>query len=250
MPVPNYPDKYDAPACLTPEDHFDPPADLPEAVVLTYQDDFFDRAVTEHGGDELVAARTFTVYPLAGTDGRVGIAGEFGIGGPVTAAVVEALIAGGVETVCILGGCGALGSALDPEEALLADRAVRDEGASHHYLPPERYARADAALVDELAGALDAAGHPSRVGPTWTTDAIYRETYPEVEHYADEGVLGVEMEAATAFAVARYRDADAAALLAPHDRVTTDGWVPPDGAAPPLDALLEPARDALLAHLC
>lgn len=248
MPVPNYPDKYDAAACLTPEDHFDAPTDLPEAVVLTYQDDFFDRAVAEHGGD-VVAARTFSVHPLAGTDGRVGVAGEFGIGGPVTAAVVEALIAGGVEAVCIVGGCGALGGALDPGEALLADRAVRDEGASHHYLPSERYARADAALVEELAGALDAAGRPYRVGPTWTTDAIYRETYPEIEHYADEGVLAVEMEAATAFAVARVRDADAAALLVAHDRLTADGWVPPVGSGPRLDALLEPARDALLAHL-
>lgn len=249
MPVPNYPDKYDAEACLAPEDHFDGPADLPGAVVLTYRDDFFGRVVAEHGGDDLVAARTFSVHPLAGTDGRVGIAGEFGIGGPVTAAVVEALVVGGVRAVCIVGGCGALGQALDREEVVLADRAVRDEGTSHHYLPSERYARADAALVEELADALDAAGRPYRVGPTWTTDAIYRETYPEIAHYTDEGVLAVEMEAATAFAVARVRGADAAALLAPRDRVTADGWVPPDGSGPRLDALLEPARDALLAHV-
>lgn len=249
MTVPNYPDKYDAEACLAPEDHLGAGADLPGAVVLTYQGDFFERVVAEHGGEELVGARSFSVHPLAGTDGRVGVAGEFGIGGPMTAAVVEALVARGTEAVCIVGGCGALGRALDSGEAVLADRAVRDEGASHHYLPPERYVHADEALVAELADSLDAAGRPYRVGPTWTTDAIYRETYPEVEHYAGEGVLAVEMEAATAFAVARYRGVDAAALLVPHDRVTVDGWIPPDDPDGGLDALLEPARDALKAHL-
>jgi purine-nucleoside phosphorylase len=41
----------------------------------------------------------------------------------------------------------------------------------------------------------------------WTTDAPYRETAQELEKYAQQGVLAVEMQAASLFALATARNA-------------------------------------------
>ena len=40
-------------------------------------------------------------------------------------------------------------------------------------------------------------------GPTWTTDAPYRQTAEEIVEYRRRGVFTVEMEAAALFAAAR-----------------------------------------------
>jgi len=107
---------------------------------------------------------------------------------------------------------------------VVVDRAVRDEGTSHHYLSDERYADATGSLVGGLAAALADRGIARRVGLSWTTDAIFRETTAELEHYRSEGVLTVEMEAAAVFAVASYRGADAVAVLSVFDRLLGDRW--------------------------
>jgi uridine phosphorylase len=177
------------------------------------------------------------------------VLGSFGVGAPATAIYMERLITHGAEAVCIVGGCGGLGGNVVPHEPIVCDSAVRDEGVSHHYLPSETYVSANTALVSRLEDALDTTGFDYQTGPSWTTDAIFRETVPEIEHYSDEGVLAVEMEAAAVFAIAKYRDIDAAALLCPFDLVMTDRWEPKQGATVDgLRDLLIPTRDALLTH--
>jgi ubiquinone/menaquinone biosynthesis C-methylase UbiE len=89
---------------------------------------------------------------------------------------------------------------------ILIERALRDEGASLHYLPPSDYAEADPALVDTIAGALSRVGEPVERGTTWTTDAPYRETDQAIEAARTKGILAVEMEAAALYAFARARD--------------------------------------------
>lgn len=250
MTVPNYADKHGEPAVLTPERHLregDLDADwLPETVVLTFQSVVLEAAADAAVETESVAFATMHVLEADG--GRIGAIGDFGIGAPVTALVVEVLAALGVDTVLVLGGCGAIQPDVRGEEALLIEDAIRDEGVSHHYLEPARTVDATPAVVDALERTLDDAGIDHRVGRTWTTDALYRETVPEVEHYAEEGVLAVEMEVAALFALARYRDLDAGALLAPFDRVSLDGWVRRIDGAPQLARLLPVATAALADH--
>ena len=259
MPFPNYPEKHGASAHLTPEatqESRDDAPDIvvPEAIILCYQPSFFEYIVAEHAETETEAlgADRFILLPdrlytLSDTEGRVGVLGDFGIGAPTTAIAMEQLIGFGTEAFCIVGGCGGLGGNVSRHEPIVCDRAVRDEGVSHHYLPSETYASASNTLVTQLEDALSAAGLEYQTGSSWTTDAIYRETIPEIEHYRDEGVLAVEMEAATVFAVAEYRDVNAAALLCPLDLVMVDDWEPSGGSSVDgLRDLLEPARDALL----
>jgi uridine phosphorylase len=261
MSFPNYPDKYGASSCLTPEAMEESRdtrnIEVPKAVILCYQPSFFEYIIEKHtetetevfGTDRLIL-RDDRLYTLSDTEGRVGVLGNFGIGAPTTAIAMEQLIGFGTESFCIVGGCGGLGGNATRYEPIVCDRAVRDEGVSHHYLPSEVYASASDTLVTQLEDVLTAAGFEYQTGSAWTTDAIYRETVPEIEHYRDEGVLAVEMEAATVFAVAEYRDVNAAALLCPLDLVMVDDWEPSEGASVDgLRDLLVPARDALLENL-
>ena len=113
MPVPNYPDKHGASAYLTPSAFHESKdvaaSDVPQAVVLCYQPPFFDHVVEAHTEAEVEYPDAGRLHSLSGTDGRVGVLGGFGIGGPVTAIAMEHLIELGTERFCVLGGCGGLG---------------------------------------------------------------------------------------------------------------------------------------------
>jgi len=56
-------------------------------------------------------------------------------------------------------------------------------------------------------------GLPVHRGPTWTTDAPYRETRTQIERHRADGVLTVEMEAAALMALSQVSGAEIASLL-------------------------------------
>lgn len=251
MTLPKFPDKHGASPVIDVEDHLDhlsqEPSSMPEAVILTFQP-----RLTEWVAERAEREGSFgegRLYVIEKSAVRIGVLGNFGIGSAVTAAVVEQLAALGVRTVVILGGCGSLQPDIHGEEALVVDEAIRDEGVSHHYLEPDRTVAASPAIVTGLERAASESEVDYRVGPTWTTDAIYRETVPEVEHYADEGILGVEMEAAALFAVARYRDLDAGAVVVAFDALTTDEWTPRIDGERRLERLFPVVSTALVSHV-
>lgn len=84
----------------------------------------------------------------------------------------------------------------------MIDRALRDEGTSYHYAPPAEYAIADGALIASAAIALKTSTRPVFIGPTWTTDAPFRETAEAIEAARARGALAVEMEASALYAFA------------------------------------------------
>ncbi len=88
---------------------------------------------------------------------------------------------------------------------MVIDRALRDEGTSYHYAAPAEFAEADAQLVATAATALRQTGQRILVGPSWTTDAPFRETAQAIEAARAKGVLAVEMEAAALYTFARVR---------------------------------------------
>jgi uridine phosphorylase len=81
-------------------------------------------------------------FPVAlpSTGGRVGLIGRFGIGAPAATAVLEQLAALGTTAMISVGTAGSLQRDLVPGDLVLCEAAVRDEGVSHHYLPPARLA--------------------------------------------------------------------------------------------------------------
>jgi purine-nucleoside phosphorylase len=89
---------------------------------------------------------------------------------------------------------------------VLIDRALRDEGTSHHYLPPSLFAEADPDLLNRAWPALAALPVAVHRGATWTTDAPYRETDHAIAQARAHGALAVEMEAAALYAFARVHN--------------------------------------------
>ncbi len=198
---PNFPGKHSGRALIDPgsfvEAHdLDPALVIPRAAVLAYSPNRIEPLLRERGYDPVrgYPPPWLTTWFKEGSD--VGVAVGFGIGAPVAAAVLEQMIALGVTRFVNLGIAGALSLDLDFGDVVVCTSAVRDEGVSHHYVESTRPATSSVPLSGELVAVLNRRGTKFHQGPTWTIDAIYRETEEEAHHYLAEGVLTVDMEAA------------------------------------------------------
>jgi uridine phosphorylase len=123
------------------------------------------------------------------------------VGAPFAVLVAEELFASGCEALVSISSAGLVSADARPPFFVLIDRALRDEGTSYHYLPPTRYAQADAALATAVAEALDGTPTPVLRGASWTTDAPFRESATLIESRRAEGIVSVEMEAAALLAM-------------------------------------------------
>lgn len=149
-----------------------------------------------------------------------------GPGAPYAGIATEELAALGARRFVIVGTAGSLQPDLRVGGIVLCNRALRDEGTSHHYLPPGRFAKPSASLTDKLRTALVRGGTPHAIGSTWTIDAPYRETVAEIRRYRSRGILTVEMEASAVFAIAHLRHCESAALFVISDHLDEEGWEP------------------------
>jgi uridine phosphorylase len=190
-------------------------------VVLCYQRSLYDHVLRAEGTGP---SRRGLPVALPSTGGRVGLLGQFGIGAPAATAALEELAALGTSAVVSVGTAGSLQRDLKPGDMVLCEAAIRDEGVSHHYLPPGRLAAAPARPTAALGTAMTRAGLEFRTGISWTIDTPYRETIEEVRHYQAEGVLCVEMEAAGLFAVAGVRGLRLASAFVISDSLAELVW--------------------------
>jgi purine-nucleoside phosphorylase len=147
-----------------------------------------------------------------------------GVGAPLAAGFLEEILALGVRKVMACGGCGALTPKITAGHVIVVTAAVRDEGTSYHYLPPAREVIADPQAVAALVAALEYHKVPYRLGKTWTTDGLYRETVARRARRVDEVCVVVEMEAAALMAVARFRGVPLGQVLYGGDLVIPEGW--------------------------
>ena len=136
--------------------------------------------------------------------GAVGIVG-CAVGGSFAVLVAEQLFASGCEFLVSVSSAGQIAPDLKPPAYVLIDRALRDEGTSHHYLPTTVYVEADPALTDTAFTAIAETGSPVLRGATWTTDAPFRETADVIALRRRQGILTVEMEAASLLAFGQAR---------------------------------------------
>jgi uridine phosphorylase len=237
VPAPSYPNfagKHAGEALFTAADFTaylrqagllgDEPA--PSAVVICYQRSLYDHVLRAEGLQGRTIRRRGLPLALPSTGGRVGLLGPFGIGAPAATAALEELAALGTSAVVSIGTAGSLQRDLEPGDFVLCEAAIRDEGVSHHYLPPARQARAPAQMSAALGAAMTQSGLVFRTGMSWTIDTPYRETVAEARHYQAEGVLCVEMEAAALFAVAQVRGLQLASAFVISDSLADLVWTP------------------------
>jgi len=127
------------------------------------------------------------------------------IGGPYAVLIAEQMLAAGVKVIVGMTSAGRVASSIPIPCLVIPTRALRDEGTSYHYLPPSEFVEAPLHLSSLLARALGPIGVPIRRGPVWTTDAPYRETTEQIRRHSSAGILAVEMQAASLFALAAAR---------------------------------------------
>ncbi len=168
------------------------------------------------------------VYAVKKTKGRVGVLTSFGGGSPMVVELAEELAVMGARRMILMTWGGILQTDLKPGDIVVCDEAIRDDGASHHYLAHEKSIRADLGLVNELVDAIRGRGGHCTVGTTWTTDAPYRETREEVMQYQAEGVKTVEMESAGLFTVGQVRGIQTASVVVGMDSLATLQWQTPE----------------------
>lgn len=175
---------------------------------------------------------------------------SFGGGSPIVVELAEELAVMGAKRMLLMTWAGSLDPDLKAGDIVVCDRAIRDEGASHHYLPSEKYVQADKGLAERLATAIRARGSQCTFGTTWTTDAPYRETREEIRQYQSEGVKTVEMESAGLFVVGQLRNIPVASVVVVMDSLATCEWKVPerlDGIHRSLEVVYAAAIDVLSA---
>jgi len=131
---------------------------------------------------------------------------DFGIGSPQAALVINCLAyLDNLKSVIMLGMCGGIDDILEVGNFLIPSAAIRGEGTSRHYLPPEFPAIPASSVNLYCIGAVRKVGLTPSCGIVYTTDRRLWE-YDEkfIQYLREQRILAIEMELATLFSVA-YR---------------------------------------------
>jgi nucleoside phosphorylase len=192
MPVPLHEGKYGSDPVLSSEretayarERGHGVESVPASMLVCFSGSLLERLVETHPSGELRSSfYGGSIHRLTDSDPGVGVVGGFGIDAPATAMAVESLAHRRVEEFVLCGYAGVLDPDVGSTDVLVATEALRDEGTSYHYLPASRSATPPGDLTGRLAERLDDGDRTVRTGPTWTTDAPFRESRAEVERYA------------------------------------------------------------------
>ena len=202
--------------------------DIPKHCVLCFFQDVIDDLV-RNGAREVHVERWETgghpVYEVEFNGRRLAVLHPR-VGAPVSAAMLELMIALGARKFIACGGAGVLDSKIAVGHVIVPNSAIRDEGTSYHYLPPSREVAPHPRALAAIEKTLRRNGIEYIVAKTWTTDAILRETRPRMLARRREGCLTVEMEAAAFFAVAQFRRVQFGQILYGGDDLAGDEWDP------------------------
>ena len=205
---------------------FHPTQNFPETVIMTFKDKTFC-ALESLCPTEVIATlregRDVPIYKLDWNGRGIGIFQTL-IGGAGTAGLLEEALAMGAKKVLLYGACGVLDSALAAGHFILPTQAYRDEGTSYHYMPVSDYV--DIPTAERLGEIFDELHLPYVKGRVWTTDAFYRETRNNMEKRRADGCIAVDMECASAMAVAQFRGAEVYEFFYAEDSLDGDAWDP------------------------
>ena len=229
MAVLQFPKRYDQEGIISPKEHFFAEKEtygnfhVPKSVIICFEgyimEHFKKLPNTSHS-----SFWTGEMVYLNKQENDVALLGNFGIGGAAAAHILEILIAAGVKKFIVVGHAGCLQKSISVGTMILIEKAIRDEGVSDHYLRPEKFAFPSKALMRSLKDALDNEKISYSTGGSWTVASMYRETKDQIVNYRNEGILTVEMELASLFAVASFRKTNIASLLVVSDIVAFETW--------------------------
>src|SRR5687767_4429727 len=150
---------------------------------------------------------------------------NFGMGSPSAATIMDLLTAIEPKAVLFLGKCGGLKKRNNIGDLILPIAAIRGEGTSNDYFPPEVPALPAFALQKAVSSTIRDYGVDYWTGTVYTTNRRVWEHDDEFKEYLQTvRAYAIDMETATIFTVGFYNKIPTGALL-----LVSDQPMIPDG---------------------
>ncbi len=125
---------------------------------------------------------------------------NFGIGSPNAATIMDLLTARAPKGILFLGKCGGLKQSTDLGHFILPTAAIRGEGTSNDYFPPEVPALPSFKLHKFVSDVILKYQTEYRTGVVYTTNRRLWEWDQNFKKYLKKiGAIGIDMETATIF---------------------------------------------------
>ncbi len=150
---------------------------------------------------------------------------NFGIGSANAATIMDLLSARHPKGVLFLGKCGGLKKSTEIGHFILPIAAIRGEGTSDDYFPPEVPALPSFKLHKFISDKIVQRGHDYRTGVVYTTNRrVWEHDMAFLERLKQMTAIAIDMETATIFIVGHHNQISRGALL-----LVSDVPVTPDG---------------------
>jgi AMP nucleosidase len=150
---------------------------------------------------------------------------NFGIGSPNAATIMDLLIARAPKGVLFLGKCGGLKHSTEIGHFILPVAAIRGEGTSDDYFPPEVPALPSFKLHKFVSDRIIERHLEYRTGVIYTTNRrLWEHDQKFLERLKALTCIGIDMETATVFIVGHHNQIARGALL-----LVSDVPITPDG---------------------
>jgi AMP nucleosidase len=150
---------------------------------------------------------------------------NFGIGSPNAAIIMDLLLARQPRAVLFLGKCGGLKSSSEIGHFILPIAAIRGEGTSSDYFPPEVPALPSFKLHKFVSQKIVERGLEYRTGVVYTTNRrVWEHDRAFLARLQAMTCIAIDMETATIFIVGHHNEISRGALL-----LVSDVPITPDG---------------------
>jgi AMP nucleosidase len=150
---------------------------------------------------------------------------NFGMGSPNAATIMDCLTAIHPQAVVFLGKCGGLKAKNDIGDFILPIAAIRGEGTSNDYFPPEVPSLPAFALQKAISTTIRDYNQDYWTGTVYTTNRRVWVWDEDFKNYLIKiRAMAIDMETATVFSTAFYNEIPTGALLLVSDQpMTPDG---------------------------
>lgn len=151
---------------------------------------------------------------------------NFNIGAPTCALIVELLATLEPKAVLLLGMCGGLHKSLKVGDFILPMAAIRGEGVTNHFMPPEVPSLPTFKVQKFVSDRMVERGIEYRTGVIHTTDYRFWEFSPGFKELLySQRVIGIEMETAALFTAGFASKVANGALLLVSDLPLQEGGI-------------------------
>ena len=199
VPIYNDPEKWRIGAEIVERYTGTAPEDMQKQILLTNFEHYSERFAAM--SDDVVTTRGSAMTARHSEKLGVSII-NFSLGSPVAALIIEVLATAEPKATLFLGMCGGLHRSLQVGDFILPTAAIRDEGASRHFMPPQVPALPTFKIQKFVSQILVERGLDYRTGVIHTADYRFWEFNEAFKQQLyEERALGIDMETATLFSV-------------------------------------------------